>query len=319
MMPVSRIQCFFRLSGPIPVDPLKRRIKARLNSVQGGLQRRYAEFCRSFPRFANFMGFMRRRRRPLRALFMVSAHALGFVYSIQAVMQTRTEQGAIAWAFALNTIPVVALPAWFVFGSNEVENYRSTMRVGMEEVRPLADKLIRNLDQAAADPEKIEDGNTGAPSDNHGEILKRLEAIGSLPLIEGNSAKLLVDGEATYHAILDAVSAAERYILVQFYIFRDDRIGKRIRDALVAKAREGVDVFVLLDNLGSSGLSDGFIESMEREGMKVRYVMNESGTANRFQLNFRNHRKIVVVDGKRGFLGGLNVGDEYLGKDPKLT
>ena len=137
--------------------------------------------------------------------------------------------------------------------------------------------------------------------------------------MEGNSAKLLVDGEATYEAILDAISGAEHYILVQFYIFREDQIGKRIRDSLVAKAREGVAVYLLLDNMGSIGLSDGFIESMEREGMKVRYVMNVSGEANRFQLNFRNHRKIVIVDGKRGFLGGLNVGDEYLGKHPKLT
>jgi cardiolipin synthase A/B len=265
------------------------------------------------------MGFMHRRHRPLRAIFMVFAHSLGFIFSIEAVMQTRTEQGAIAWAFALNTIPVVAVPAWFVFGSNEVDDYRSTMRVGMEEVRPLAEKLIKNLDQAAADPEEFDSGETGAPSDNHGEILKRLQTIGSLPVMAGNSAKLLVDGEATYNAILDAISGAEHYILIQFYIFRDDEIGKRVRDSLVAKAREGVDVFLLLDNLGSSGLSSDFIGTMEREGMKVRYFMGEAGNTNRFQLNFRNHRKIVVVDGKRGFLGGLNVGDEYLGKDSKLT
>jgi len=69
---------------------------------------------------------------------------------------------------------------------------------------------------------------------------------------------------------------------------------------------------LLLDNLGSRGLSSDFIGTMEREGMKVRYFMGEAGNTNRFQLNFRNHRKIVVVDGKRGFLGGLNVGDEFM-------
>lgn len=265
------------------------------------------------------MGFMHRRRRPLRALFMVFAHSLGFVFSIQAVMQTRTEQGAVAWAFALNTIPVVAVPAWFVFGSNEVEAYESAMRVGMQEVRPLAERLIKNLDQASANPGEIRPGDTEQLSVNHSEMLKRLQTIGSLPLMEGNSARLLVDGEATYEAMLDAISEAEHYILVQFYIFREDQIGKRVRDSLVAKAREGVSVFLLLDSVGSIGLSDGFVESMEREGMKVRYVMDVTGKENRFQLNFRNHRKIVVVDGKRGFLGGLNVGDEYLGKDPKLT
>jgi len=265
------------------------------------------------------MGLIHRRRRPLKGLFIVVAHTLGFIFSIQAVMQTRTEQGAVAWVFALNTIPVVAVPAWFVFGNNKVEVYQSAKRVGIEEVRPLAEKLLKNLDRATANPQEIESGETGAPAPNPSEVMNRLETIGSLPLLKGNSAKLLVDGVATYEAILDAISGAEDYILVQFYIFRDDEIGKMIRNSLVAKAREGVAVYLLLDNLGSIGLSEEFIESMERDGMKVRYVMDVSGKANRFQLNFRNHRKIVVVDGKRGFLGGLNVGDEYLGKDPKLT
>ncbi len=248
---------------------------------------------------------MHRRRRPLRALFMVIAHCLGFMLSIQAVMQTRTEQGAVAWAFALNTVPVVAVPAWYVFGSNDVGAYESAMRVGMDEVRPLAKRLMKNL--------------TTEVSNNDSETLKRLQLIGSLPLMRGNSAKLLVDGEATYEAILDAISEANDYILVQFYIFREDHTGKRIRDALIEKANEGVDVYLLLDNLGSMGLSENFIKSMKDQGIKVRFAMDLVGKANRFQLNFRNHRKIVVVDGKRGFLGGLNVGDEYLGKDPELT
>ncbi len=283
---------------------MKTTIKAHLESIKESFKRCHTRFCKRFPRTAKFMGFMRRRRRPLRVLFMVFAHCLGFALSIQAVMQTRTEQGAVAWAFALNTIPVVAVPAWFVFGSNEVEAYQSAMHVGILEVRPLAKKMIGNL-------------TTEAASEN--EVMRRLQTIGSLPMMEGNSAKLLVNGVATFDAILDAISGAEDYILMQFYIFREDEIGKKVRDSLVAKAREGVDVYLLLDNLGSMGLSEEFIKSMEREGIKVRYVMSEEGKANRFQLNFRNHRKIVVVDGKRGFLGGLNVGDEYLGKDSKLT
>ncbi len=265
------------------------------------------------------MGLIRRRRRPLKGIFIVVAHTLGFIFSIQAVMQTRAEQGAVAWVFALNTIPVVAVPAWFVFGNNKVEVYQNAKRVGMEEVRPLAERLIKNLDEARANSTETESGETRGLSVNQREVLKRLQTIGSLPVTGGNSAKLLIDGEATFEAILEAISGAEHYILVQFYIFREDGIGKRIRDSLVAKAREGVAVYLLLDSLGSIGLSDEFTESMVREGIEVEYFMEISGSANRFQLNFRNHRKIVVVDGKRGFLGGLNVGDEYLGKDPKLT
>jgi cardiolipin synthase len=157
------------------------------------------------------------------------------------------------------------------------------------------------------------------PAGDHSEVLRRLETIASLPLLAGNSARLLVNGEAAFEAIFEAISGAEDYVLMQFYIFREDGIGKKMRDALVARARDGVAVYLLLDNFGSMSLSKSFIDSMAREGMKVSYVMDLSGSANRFQLNFRNHRKIVVVDGKRGFLGGLNVGDEYLGNDPRLT
>jgi cardiolipin synthase A/B len=274
--------------------------------MKDGLGNRLRVFCRRFPRSARFMGFLRTRRRPLRTLFLVIAHTFGFLLSIQAVMHTRTEQGAVAWVFALNTAPVVAVPAWWVFGGNEVEGYQSAMRVGMDEVRPLARKLIGNLSHVES-------------SGNHVETLRRLQTIGSLPLMEGNSARLLVDGTATYDAILDAISSAEHYILLQFYIFREDETGRRMRDALLAKAREGVAVYILLDNLGSMGLSKGFIASMRREGMRMSYVMDLVGESNRFQLNFRNHRKILVVDGKRGFLGGLNVGDEHLGKNPRLT
>ncbi len=249
---------------------------------------------------------------------MLIAHILGFIFSIQAVMQTRTEQGAIAWAFALNTVPVLALPAWFVFGDNKVEHYGKAKRVGVEKVRPLAERLVKNLDHATANPLGV-DSMQGSANFHLSEVLNRLETVGSLPLMVGNSATLLVDGQATFEAILEAISSAEHYILIQFYIFREDETGKKIRDALVAKAREGVAVYHLLDNMGSMGLSQEFIESMTNEGVHLTYFMDVEGDTNRFQLNFRNHRKIVVVDGKRGFLGGLNVGDEYLGKDPKLT
>ena len=101
--------------------PLISRIKTRLHMIKEDLQRWYTSFCDRLPRMAKFMGLMHRLHRPIRALFMVFAHTLGFFFSIQAVMQTRTGQGAVAWVFALNTVPVVALPAWFVFGTNDVE------------------------------------------------------------------------------------------------------------------------------------------------------------------------------------------------------
>lgn len=275
--------------------------------------RPYAAFCRRFPRSSRFLGFLHSRRGPAKALLLLAAHLFGFYFSIQAVMQTRTEQGAIAWAVSLNTMPILSVPAWLVFGNNKVETYQATRRVGIAEIRPLADRFLSDLGKWSEAPR----GDDAVSS--HRETLNRLGKIGSLPAIPGNRARLLIDGEATYQAILDGIREAKKYILFQFYIFRDDESGRRFRDALVAKAKSGVSVRILLDNYGSMSLGDEFIRSMTDVGIDLRYVMDVSGDSNRFQLNFRNHRKIVIIDGKTGYLGGLNIGDEYLGKDKKLT
>lgn len=93
---------------------MKRMFQTRITSVKQGIDRCYKGFFERFPRISRFLGFIRRRRRPLKGL-------LGLVFSIQAVMQTRTEQGAVAWAFALNTVPLVAVPGWLVFGNSKVD------------------------------------------------------------------------------------------------------------------------------------------------------------------------------------------------------
>jgi cardiolipin synthase len=105
---------------------------------------------------------------------------------------------------------------------------------------------------------------------------------------------------------------------VQYYIVRDDRIGRELRDLLVAKARVGVTVRFLYDEIGSSDLPSSYRKKLAAAGARVEPFGSTRGWSNRFQLNFRNHRKIVVVDGVEAWVGGLNVGDEYLGRDPEI-
>lgn len=223
-------------------------------------------------------------------------------------MQTRTEQGAVAWAISLNTVPVIAVPAWLVFGDSKMETYVAAKNAGTEELRPLAERLLTN-------PDEGEEQITSRTS----KTIETLETLASMPMMRGNAAELLVDGKNTYASIFEAIEAAEEYVLVQFYIVKADDTGGDLKDKLIAKAREGVDVYVLLDNYGSLSLPDEFFDDLRAVGAKVHYFMDISGKANRFQLNFRNHRKIVVVDGEVGFVGGHNVGDDYLGKHPTLT
>jgi cardiolipin synthase len=135
----------------------------------------------------------------------------------------------------------------------------------------------------------------------------------------GNRFELLVDGEATFDSILAGIAAARRYVLVQFYIVRDDELGRRLKAALIERAKAGVAAVLLYDEIGSSDLSEEYERELGEAGVKVSAFNTTQGHRNRFQINFRNHRKIVVVDGRTAWIGGHNVGDEYLGLDPELS
>jgi len=234
-------------------------------------------------------------------------HSAGFFMSLQAVMQTRTSQGAVAWAISLNTVPLFAVPAWMVFGDSHLDSYVLARSAGLVKVRPLAEELITNLKVAER------------PVSSASPAMQTLASLSSMPVLTGNKAELLVDGKNTFKSIFEAIDEAEDYILIQFYIMRADKLGDELKQKLVSKVREGVNVYLLVDDVGSMGLPDVYLNEMRDAGVKAYFFMNTTGEANRFQLNFRNHRKIVVVDGKVAFLGGHNVGDEYLGEHPTRT
>ncbi|MCL4170098.1 UNVERIFIED_CONTAM: hypothetical protein GTU68_000860, partial [Idotea baltica] len=138
-------------------------------------------------------------------------------------------------------------------------------------------------------------------------------------LTRGNHAELLINGDATFASILSGLAAAEDYILFQFYMIHDDQLGREVQAALIKKAEAGVRVYVLYDEIGSGGLPQSYIDELRAAGVQVSSFKPTQGSGNRFQLNFRNHRKMVVVDGKTAWVGGLNVGDEYMGRDPKFS
>ena len=230
---------------------------------------------------------------------------VGIVSAIRAVMDARTPQGAIAWAVALVAFPYVALPLFWVFGKRKFEGYVIERRGALSRSNPIAAQAHQTLI----------DRNLLVTSDHTRQL--PFERLAKMPFTTGNDSELLIDGEATFASIFDGVAAARDYVLIQFYIFRDDGVGRRLQERMLERAAAGVRVYLLYDEIGSHGLSRSCIRRMTAGGVQVRSFQASGGRANRFQLNFRNHRKIVVVDGKHAWVGGLNVGDEYLGLDPQ--
>ncbi len=241
-------------------------------------------------------------------MFWVVAYAvfqgLGIVSAVHAITTVRTSQGAIAWAACLLTIPLLAVPLYWVFGRNKFQGMAEAFQDRSSEIA---------ADVAKARAALAPYGKTDAlgPSE------RSLESLTGMKLLQPNKLKLLVNGPATFDDIVAGIERAERYVLVQFYIYRSDALGRRIGDALKKRAKHGVRCHVLFDEVGSISLSSTWIREMRAAGVEVHKFDTTRGWTNRFQLNFRNHRKIVVVDGHTAWIGGHNVGVEYLGESAK--
>ena len=227
--------------------------------------------------------------------------------AIHAVMHARSGPAAIAWSMVLVLEPILGLPLYWVFGRQKFHGYVEARREESSAMQP----VIEQLRSAFTEELRAPVGTPGSPA-------HALSSLAALPFTRRNSIELLIDGQATFDAIFAAIEGAERYILVQFFIVKDDKLGRQLQKRLLEKAGQGVRIFLLYDEIGSHGLPRSYRQSLEAAGVRVSAFRTTRGRANRFQINFRNHRKIVVVDGAEAFVGGHNVGDQYLGKNPKF-
>ncbi|KWO48195.1 cardiolipin synthase [Burkholderia territorii] len=241
---------------------------------------------------------------------ILAIHVLGIIGACHAIMNTRTSQGAIAWAVSLAAMPYLTLIPYLFLGRSKFSGYVDARRHEMEALRthtPLA-------------PWTDADATDGPAADAIGRAaMLALTRLGGMPFVGGNAVRTLVNGDATFSAILSAIDTARDYVIVQFFIVRDDALGQMLRDALLARAAAGVRCYVLYDSIGSFDLPHSYVDTLRRGGVEVHPFATHRKFVNRFQLNFRNHRKIVVVDGNRAFVGGHNVGVEYLGANRRLS
>ncbi|WP_232217099.1 cardiolipin synthase [Winogradskyella sp. J14-2] len=129
---------------------------------------------------------------------------------------------------------------------------------------------------------------------------------------DNNTVQLYINGENKFPAIIDSLKAAKHHIHIEYYIYENDTIGNEIAELLIAKAQEGVKVRFIYDDLGSKNIRSNFVKKLQKAGVEAFpfYKINFIHFANR--LNYRNHRKIIVIDGTTGFVGGINVSDKYI-------
>lgn len=243
---------------------------------------------------------------PLFFVFII-LHIAGIALAFPALLYTRTPQGSIAWVISLVFFPYVAVPLYLILGPRRFEGYiemRRTSQKNNDVLNLLSDDISNQLKEYL----KSEQGK-------HSGFFRMLTHLSNLYICRGNSCKLLIDAQSAYPDIYDAIRNAKDYILVEFYIIKSDLVGDILRKLLIERAREGVRVYVIYDEIGSHKLPPGYISSMRRAGIRIQpFNGKRFFLRNIVRVNFRNHRKIVVVDGKIGFVGGMNIGLEYIGQ-----
>jgi cardiolipin synthase len=233
----------------------------------------------------------------------LAVEVIGLLHVLHAVMHVRTSQGTIAWAISLLTFPYLAIPLYWMVGRSRFSGYVRGRRAGDRRLRKLAESMhqrMRHYEITIPDEDVFS---------------KAARFLGGLPFTRGNELELLIDGEEMFERLFQEMRAAQAYLCVNFFIVKNDRIGMRFQAALIERARAGVKVMFLFDEIGSHKLPRRYLRTLREAGVECESFGINRFWWSRLQVNFRNHRKIVVVDGKTAFLGGLNVGDEYLGRD----
>ena len=235
-----------------------------------------------------------------------------YVYTIlttisMLLMENRNPVKSIAWIVVLILVPIVGFVFYMFLG----RNYRKRIIISRRSIeKSKIDKTspVANMEYASTDhfPEKFKTIATLAYNSSDANLYKN------------NSIKIYTNGEHLFDDIFKDIRNAKKHIHLDYYIFNSDEIGNKLIDLLISKAKENVEIRVIIDDVGSWHMKKSAIKKMENAGIEIKEFLRVGLPFLSSKVNYRNHRKILVIDGIIGYTGGINIGDEYLGKNKKF-
>ncbi len=224
------------------------------------------------------------------------------------LLRNKPPASTLAWIWAVILFPYGGAIFYFIFGTDRLVRQRL--------------RATRKMEQAGAREERRVMAETRALladlSQGEQTGVEMLSQVNEYAISCAEESRLLVDGAAFYEALGQRIDEAQHHVHVQFYIWQNDARGRAMRDKLTAAARRGVEVRLLLDPIGSFGLRRSHFEELREAGGKFAWFRTVHPLRNRWTFTLRNHRKLQIIDGRWCFVGGMNMGREYAGEDPKI-
>jgi cardiolipin synthase len=225
---------------------------------------------------------------------------------VKVILQNRNPLKTTPWILVLSLLPLFGIIIYYIFGQDA------------RQIRIISNKKYRMLKKRSSRQPAI------IPSDSirypeYASLIYLLNHRNEAPLLQGSKIEVFTDGKTKFDALINDLKEAKHHIHLQYYIFLDDRIGKTVQTLLIEKARQGVKVRILYDDVANWQVKKAFYRAMEVAGieltafLKVRFPLLTS------RVNYRNHRKVVIIDGKTGYIGGMNIADRYLRPDWRDT
>lgn len=231
-------------------------------------------------------------------IVLVAYTVIAIVAMITVLMEHRQPAKTIAWVLVLSFLPLVGIVLYFFFGRRTRKN------------RHIWEKSLNQLTKRSM-IEFAEQKQLELPEEHKELIQLFVNQNFALPF-KNNETDVYVSGYEFFPALLAEISKAKHHIHIVSYIIDDDPLGRLLRDALIDKARKGIEVRLLFDDVGSWKTPNRFFEQMREEGIEVHPFMPVRFPAFTGKVNYRNHRKIIVIDGKVGFIGGMNLAQRYV-------
>ncbi|EIJ40788.1 phosphatidylserine/phosphatidylglycerophosphate/cardiolipin synthase [Galbibacter orientalis DSM 19592] len=235
-------------------------------------------------------------------------YVLALIAAVTILLKNINPTKTLSYLIALLAFPFVGLIVYFFFGQDyrKFKIFKKKNVLNQRNIRDWAQQLVLNKKEAYDIGSHLLNGNT--------KIIKLIDSEKRSPLTLNNKVKILINGEEKFNSLFADLKEAKSSIHLEYYIIRDDEIGTKIINLLCEKAAEGVSVKINYDSVASS-FSNQSISFLKNSGVEMFPFMPVYFPKFASKANYRNHRKMVIIDGKIGYVGGINIGDEYINKE----